>query len=86
MTVNDYLARRDAQWMGGIYRFLGFPSAAFSKTCRPDERRRAYACDITYATANEIGFDYLRDNLALRRKTGASRLSTPRSSTRPIPS
>jgi preprotein translocase subunit SecA len=66
MTVNDYLARRDAQWMGGIYRFLGFSVGCIQQTSDPDDRRRAYACDITYATANEIGFDYLRDNLALR--------------------
>lgn len=66
MTVNDYLARRDAQWMGGIYRFLGFTVGAIQQTSSPEDRRRAYACDITYATANEIGFDYLRDNLALR--------------------
>ncbi len=65
MTVNDYLARRDAQWMGGIYRFLGFSVGCVQQNSSPEERRRAYACDITYATANEIGFDYLRDNLAL---------------------
>ena len=66
MTVNDYLARRDAQWMGGIYRFLGFSVGCIQQASAPDDRRRAYGCDITYATANEIGFDYLRDNLALR--------------------
>ena len=66
MTVNDYLARRDAQWMGGIYRALGFTVGCIQQGGSPEERRRAYACDITYATANEIGFDYLRDNLALR--------------------
>jgi preprotein translocase subunit SecA len=65
MTVNDYLARRDAQWMGGIYRLLGFSVGCIQQSATPEERRRAYACDITYATANEIGFDYLRDNLAL---------------------
>jgi preprotein translocase subunit SecA len=65
MTVNDYLARRDAQWMGGIYQFLGFSVGCIQQNSSDAERRRAYACDITYATANEIGFDYLRDNLAL---------------------
>jgi preprotein translocase subunit SecA len=66
MTVNDYLARRDAQWMGGIYQFLDFSAGCIQQSSSPEDRRRAYACDITYATANEIGFDYLRDNLALR--------------------
>jgi preprotein translocase subunit SecA len=66
MTVNDYLARRDAQWMGGIYQALGFSVGCIQQSSSPEERRRAYACDITYATANEIGFDFLRDNLALR--------------------
>jgi preprotein translocase subunit SecA len=66
MTVNDYLARRDAQWMGGIYQFLGCSVGCIQQSSNPDDRRCAYACDITYATANEIGFDYLRDNLALR--------------------
>ena len=65
MTVNDYLARRDAQWMGAIYQRLGFTVSCIQQTLAPAERKRAYACDITYATANEIGFDYLRDQLAL---------------------
>jgi preprotein translocase subunit SecA len=65
MTVNDYLARRDAQWMGGIYEFLGLSVGHVQQGMDLEERRRAYACDITYATANEIGFDYLRDSLAL---------------------
>ena len=65
MTVNDYLARRDAQWMGGIYRFLGLSVGYIHQGMATDERRRAYGCDITYATANEIGFDYLRDGLAM---------------------
>ncbi len=65
MTVNDYLARRDAQWMGGIYRRLGFTVGCIQQGMPAAERKRAYACDITYATANEIGFDYLRDQLAL---------------------
>jgi preprotein translocase subunit SecA len=65
MTVNDYLARRDARWMGGIYEFLGFSVGCIQQNMIIEERRRAYACDIVYATANEIGFDYLRDQLAL---------------------
>jgi preprotein translocase subunit SecA len=65
MTVNDYLARRDAQWMGGIYEFLGLSVGHLQQGMEIEERRRAYACDITYATANEIGFDLLRDGLAL---------------------
>ena len=66
MTVNDYLARRDARWMGDIYRFLGLSVANVQQTMNAAERRAAYAADITYATPNEIGFDVLRDRLALR--------------------
>jgi preprotein translocase subunit SecA len=66
MTVNDYLARRDAAWMGEIYRFLGLTVAHVQQGMTAAERRAAYASDITYATANEIGFDFLRDRLALR--------------------
>jgi preprotein translocase subunit SecA len=65
MTVNDYLARRDALWMGPIYEFLGLSVGYVQQGMNADERRRAYACDVTYATANEIGFDLLRDGLAL---------------------
>src|SRR5208337_1559789 len=65
MTVNDYLARRDAKWMGGIYEFLGLSVGCIQQGMDTEERQRAYACDITYATANEVGFDYLRDQLAL---------------------
>jgi preprotein translocase subunit SecA len=65
MTVNDYLARRDAQWMGAVYQFLGLSVGYLQQGMEIEERRRAYACDITYATANEIGFDHLRDGLAL---------------------
>ena len=65
MTANDYLARRDAVWMGDIYRTLGFSVGYVQQRMSPAERRSAYACDITYATANEIGFDVLRDRLAL---------------------
>jgi len=66
MTVNDYLARRDAAWMGGIYRMLGLTVAHVQQGMTPGERRAAYAADITYATQNEIGFDFLRDRIALR--------------------
>ena len=66
MTVNDYLARRDAQWMGAIYQRLGFTVGCVLQEMNTAQRQAAYACDITYATANEIGFDYLRDQLALR--------------------
>ena len=66
MTVNDYLARRDARWMGDIYRFLGLSVAYVQQGMTQAERRAAYASDITYATANEIGFDVLRDRLAQR--------------------
>jgi preprotein translocase subunit SecA len=66
MTVNDYLARRDAAWMGEIYRMLGLTVGYVQQGMTSAERRAAYACDITYATANEIGFDVLRDRCALR--------------------
>ncbi|MGH6835520.1 MAG: preprotein translocase subunit SecA [Methylocella sp.] len=63
VTVNDYLARRDAEWMGGIYKFLGLTTGVIVHGLDDDERRRAYAADITYGTNNEFGFDYLRDNM-----------------------
>ena len=73
MTVNDYLARRDAQWMGGIYEFLGLSVGHVQQGMDLEERRRAYACDITYATANEIGFDlFARRPGALSARAGAS--------------
>jgi preprotein translocase subunit SecA len=65
MTANDYLARRDAEWMGGIYKYLGLTVGCIQQDMTSDQRKRAYACDITYGTANEAGFDYLRDQLAL---------------------
>ncbi|MGL5082868.1 MAG: preprotein translocase subunit SecA [Microcoleaceae cyanobacterium] len=64
VTVNDYLARRDAEWMGQIHRFLGLSVGLIQQGMNPDERQKNYACDITYATNSEIGFDYLRDNMA----------------------
>ncbi|VBB44396.1 Protein translocase subunit SecA 1 [uncultured Desulfatiglans sp.] len=63
VTVNDYLARRDAEWMGGIYRFLGLTVGVIVHGMNDAERKQAYACDITYGTNNEFGFDYLRDNM-----------------------
>ncbi|HTV34405.1 MAG TPA: preprotein translocase subunit SecA [Methylocella sp.] len=63
VTVNDYLARRDAEWMGNIYKFLGLSTGIIVHGLDDDERRRAYAADITYGTNNEFGFDYLRDNM-----------------------
>ena len=67
VTVNDYLATRDAEWMGQIYSFLGMTTATIMHGMDDDERRAAYACDITYATNNELGFDYLRDNMKYER-------------------
>jgi preprotein translocase subunit SecA len=66
MTVNDYLARRDAAWMGGIYRLLGLSVAHVQQGMTPAQRRAAYSADITYATQNEIGFDFLRDRIAMQ--------------------
>ncbi|MBA4275059.1 MAG: preprotein translocase subunit SecA [Alphaproteobacteria bacterium] len=63
VTVNDYLARRDAEWMGKLYRFLGLSVGVIMHGMDDDARRAAYGCDITYATNNELGFDYLRDNM-----------------------
>jgi len=67
VTVNDYLARRDADWMGQIYRFLGMTVGVIVPNLTDQERRDAYNCDITYATNNELGFDYLRDNMKYSR-------------------
>jgi preprotein translocase subunit SecA len=66
VTVNDYLARRDAEWMGRIYKFLGMSVGIIVHDLDDEERRRSYACDITYGTNNEFGFDYLRDNMKFR--------------------
>ena len=63
VTVNDYLAKRDTEWMGQIHRFLGLSVGCILNSMSNDERRAAYACDITYGTNNELGFDYLRDNM-----------------------
>ena len=66
VTVNDYLARRDAEWMGQIYGFLGLAVGVIVHGLDDDERRKQYACDVTYGTNNELGFDYLRDNMKYR--------------------
>ena len=66
VTVNDYLARRDSEWMGKVHRFLGLSVGLIVHDLDPAERRAAYACDITYGTNNELGFDYLRDNMVIR--------------------
>ena len=66
VTVNEYLAQRDADWMGPIYQFLGLTVGVIKNAQTPPEKRAAYACDITFGTNNEFGFDYLRDNLAFR--------------------
>jgi preprotein translocase subunit SecA len=66
VTVNEYLAQRDADWMGPIYRFLGMTVGVIKNAQSHEEKREAYGCDITYGTNNEFGFDYLRDNLAFR--------------------
>jgi preprotein translocase subunit SecA len=65
VTVNDYLAKRDAQWMGGVLEFLGCSVGYILGQMTPEERRKAYGCDITYGTNNEFGFDYLRDNMVV---------------------
>ena len=63
VTVNDYLAKRDSEWMGKVYRFLGLSVGLVTHDMPGAERKRAYACDVTYGTNNELGFDYLRDNM-----------------------
>ena len=68
VTVNEYLAKRDSEWMGKVFRFLGLTVGLIVPGLHPDQRRAAYAADITYATNNELGFDYLRDNMAIYKK------------------
>src|SRR4029453_7928287 len=68
VTVNDYLAKRDADWMGQVYKFLGMTVGVIVPNLSDMERREAYNCDITYATNNELGFDYLRDNMKYSRE------------------
>ena len=66
VTVNDYLAKRDSEWMGQIYGFLGLTTGVIVHGIEDEERKTAYACDVTYGTNNELGFDYLRDNMKYR--------------------
>ncbi len=73
VTVNDYLAKRDAEWMGQIYRFLGLSVGCIVHGLTDEQRKEAYACDVTYGTNNEFGFDYLRDNMKYSRETMAQR-------------
>jgi preprotein translocase subunit SecA len=73
VTVNEYLAQRDADWLGPVYRFLGMSVGVIRSQQAPAEKREAYAADITYGTNNEFGFDYLRDNLAFRREDQVQR-------------
>ena len=68
VTVNDYLAKRDSEWMGQVFRFLGLSVGVILNSMEAPERREAYNCDITYATNNELGFDYLRDNMVVRKE------------------
>ena len=68
VTVNDYLAKRDAEWMGQVHEFLGLTVGVVLNSMNNDERREAYNCDITYVTNNELGFDYLRDNMVIHKK------------------
>src|SRR3546814_4346647 len=69
VTVNDYLARRDAEWMGQVYGFLGLTTGVIVPNLNEMQRREAYNSDITYATNNELGFDYLRDNMTFERRS-----------------
>ncbi len=86
VTVNEYLAARDAEWMRPVYAFLGLSVGVIRNSQDPDEKRAAYACDITYGTNNEFGFDYLRDNLAFRLEDRVQRAWPMRWSMRWIPS
>ena len=73
VTVNEYLAKRDAEWMGKVYRFLGLTVGIAVSNMSEVEKRKAYACDITYCTNNELGFDYLRDNMAVTKEQRVQR-------------
>ena len=73
VTVNEYLSKRDAEWMGKIFKFLGLTVGVSSHEMSADEKRAAYACDITYSTNNELGFDYLRDNMVIRSEDRVAR-------------
>ena len=73
VTVNDYLAKRDSEWMGQIYQFLGLTVGVIVHELDDEQRKAAYACDVTYGTNNELGFDYLRDNMKFRLDAMAQR-------------
>lgn len=73
VTVNDYLAKRDSEWMAKVYNFLGLTVSALTNDLAPEKRKAAYACDIVYATNNELGFDYLRDNMAFTKEQQVQR-------------
>ncbi|MFC2085065.1 preprotein translocase subunit SecA, partial [Bacteroidota bacterium] len=73
ITVNDYLAKRDSQWMGEVFKFLGLSVGCILNTMDPEERREQYNCDITYGTNNEFGFDYLRDNMSISKENCVQR-------------
>ena len=68
ITVNEFLAKRDSEWMGGVFRFLGLTVGLNMKQMNPEQKREAYNCDITYSTNDEVGFDYLRDNMVVRKE------------------
>ena len=88
VTVNEYLASRDAEWMGNVYRFLGLTVGVNLASKTAQEKREAYLCDITYTTNSELGFDYLRDNMAQNMEVGSASYagSSSGSSTKPTPS
>ena len=74
VTVNDYLAKRDAEWMGKVFAFLGLEVGVAISGMSGEEKQQAYSCDITYATNNELGFDYLRDNMAFSKNKKAKKI------------
>ncbi len=87
VTVNDYLAKRDAEWMGQVHEFLGLKVGVVLNSMTSEERKAAYNCDITYVTNNELGFDYLRDNMAIyKEQMVLKRTGLLPSSTKWIPS
>ena len=73
ITVNDYLAKRDSEWMGKLYKFLGLTVGLCISGMEPDQKREAYAADVTYGTNNEFGFDYLRDNMVIYKEQAVQR-------------
>ena len=86
VTVNDYLAKRDSEWMGQIYNFLGLTVGVIVHGLDDERAQEAYDCDVTYGTNNELGFDYLRDNMKYRSKTWSSAATPMPSSTKSTPS